>query len=236
MKFLCSHCDRLVELERFALDASTLVVTCGVCGEQSRSTSVTPSTGSPAVPATSTAATASPTPASVALRTPVVEAIARAAASAKENPFAVPEGHCPKCLTRRMPDVLACPSCGMSFSQAVPETFDPSEWLKGEWLSLLSSWGDDARHERLRAEAMSKDELAPLGRLYRLRLASFPGDPYAVRGRDEVLRLAVLPQVTVRQLQTEPNQPTWKYVALSVIIMGCLLALFFLVRQMLALT
>jgi hypothetical protein len=233
VKFLCSHCDRLVALERFSLDGSTLVVTCGVCGEQNRSTSVTPPIGAPAVTA---AGAVPPAGAPVALRTPVVEAIARAAASAKDNPFAVPDGHCPKCLTRRMPDVLACPSCGMSFGQAVPEAFDPSDWLKGEWLALLSSWGEDGRHERLRAEAMNKGELAPLGRLYRLRLASFPEDPYAVRGRDEVLRLAVLPQVTVRQLHSEPNQPTWKYLALSVIIVGCLLALFFLVRQMLALT
>jgi hypothetical protein len=83
---------------------------------------------------------------------------------------------------------------------------------------------------------MNQGELAQLGRLYRLRLADLPTDPYATRGRDEVLRLAVLPSVTSRQMKQDPQTPVWKYVALTAIILGCLVALFILVRQMLSLS
>jgi hypothetical protein len=253
VKFLCTHCDRLVEMERFALDGSSLVVTCSACGGENRATSVAPSTAAatsapapaaasapPPAPAfaATPAVTAIPAPAQasvVSLRTPTVEAIARAATSAKEKPFDVPPGHCPKCISKRAPAALACPSCGLTFSTAAPETFAPSEWLQGQWVALLQSWGEDKQHEALRAEAMSRGELAPLGRLYRLRLADFPEDPYSARGRDEVLRLAVLPQTTVRQLTVDSKRsPVWQYAALSAVILACLVALFFLVRQMLA--
>lgn len=234
LKFLCARCTRLTDVERFRVEGAVLVVTCSACGAENRSDGAAVSAPAP-VPAAVTAP-AAPIASVVALRTPTVEAIARAAASAKAQPFDVPEGHCPKCISKRTPHALACPSCGLTFGQTEPNAFAPSDWLQGEWRALLEAWGDDARHEALRAAAMSKGELAPLGRLYRLRIAGYPEDPYAVRGRDEVLRLAVLPQVTVRQLKVEPQQPMWKYVALSVVIIGCLVALFFLVRQMLALS
>jgi hypothetical protein len=233
LKFLCAQCSRTVDLERFRLDGAVLVVTCPACGAENRAE---PTAAPAAAVAPVRAAAPAPLAAVVALRTPTVEAIARAAASAKERPFDVPEGHCPKCISKRSPGALACPSCGLTFSQAQSNDFSPSPWLQLEWLRLLGAWGDDAKHEALRAQAMNKSELAPLGRLYRLRLAGYPEDPYAVRGRDEVLRLAVLPQVTVRQLKVEPQPPMWKYVALSVVIIGCLVALFFLVRQMLSLS
>jgi hypothetical protein len=245
VKFLCTHCDRLVEMERFALDGSSLVVTCSACGGENRATSVAPPSAAVApVPSASAPAPASaPSPSGaavaqasvVSLRTPTVEAIARAAASAGEKPFDVPPGHCPKCISKRAPEALACPSCGLTFSTSAPEAFAPSEWLQGQWLELLQSWGEDKRHEAVRAEAMNRGELAPLGRLYRLRLADLPEDPYATRGRDEVLRLAVLPQTTVRQLTVDTRRsPVWQYAALSGVIVACLVALFFLVRQMLA--
>jgi hypothetical protein len=218
VKFQCTSCERLVELERFRLDGAALVVTCPACGADTRSAEKKTVSNV------------------VALRTPTVEAISRAAnAVGESDPFAVPEGFCPKCISRRADGASACSSCGMVFGQTV-DTFAPSDWLKGRWVELLSTWGEDAKHEALRTEAMGKAELAELGRLYRLRLADAPQDPYAVRGRDEVLRLAVLPSISLRQAQGEPKTQTWKYVALSAIIAACLMALFFLVRNMLALS
>jgi hypothetical protein len=239
----------VLEVERFKVEGSTLVVVCTSCGAENVSRaaahtalSAQASYGLPmrepaaAPPVAAAAASASSAANVVALRTPTVEAIARAAASTTQKPFDVPPGHCPKCISRRAPDALACPSCGLTFSTAEENAFAPSAWLESEWLKLLNSWGDDAQHEALRIAAMNQSELAQLGRLYRLRLADLPTDPYATRGRDEVLRLAVLPSVTSRQMKQEPQTPVWKYVALTVIILGCLVALFVLVRQMLSLS
>jgi hypothetical protein len=268
VKFLCSGCNRLLDVERFRLEGSSLVVTCQSCRTENHAGQTSTPTPAPTLPSNVTP-----------LRTPTIEAISRAASAANEKTFEVPPGHCPKCVAKRAEGALACPSCGLVFAQVTPRRaagvlvcsscgvtfdqtqakqvrgslacpscervieqspaneFDPSPWLKGRWLQLLGTWGDDATHEAVRIEAMNEGELAQLGRLYRLRLADQPEDPYALRGRDEVLRLAVLPQISARQLKGgEQDVPTWKYVALSAVILGCLLALFFLVRQMLMLS
>jgi len=225
LKFLCASCQRLGEVERFRLDGPALVVTCTQCGAESRASHSGPSVApAPAPPPPSNVTT---------LRTPTVEAIARAARAADE-PIAVPEGRCPKCISKRLTDAPACPSCGMVFSQADVTSFTPSAELETAWRALLAQWGDDGRHEAFRAAAMNKGELAGAGRLYRLRLADQPDDPWAARGRDEVLRLAVLPQLTVRQVKVEGQVPVWKYVVLSAVIVVCLITIFVLVRQMLA--
>jgi hypothetical protein len=252
VKFLCTHCDRLVEMERFALDGSSLVVTCPACGGESRAASAAspaapePPDAAPADAAPLPAPSAAPSPppkraaapaqaSVVSLRTPTVEAIARAATSAKQKPFEVPSGYCPKCLSKRGADALACPNCGLTFAGAAAESFAPSEWLQGQWLRLLAGWGDEKLHESVRAQTMNHGELAPLGRLYRLRLADFPTDPYAIRGRDEVLRLAVLPHTAARQLAVDAKKPPlWNYIALSAVIVASLAVLFYLVRQILA--
>lgn len=230
MKFLCVGCNRLLDVERFRIDSGVLVVTCTGCGAENRAGQAR---AAPAV-AAPLAATPAPLAPVTPLRTPTAEAIARAAVVSNDQAFEVPAGHCPKCISRRVRDALACPSCGLVFAQSPGGGFQPSEWLKGEWLALLQAWGDEGRHEALRNEAMTKEELAELGRLYRLRLAEAKDDPYAKRGLDEVLRLAVLPQLAMKQLKGgEAEVPRWKYVALSAIIVGCLVALFILVRQML---
>jgi hypothetical protein len=246
----------MLDVGRFRLEGGTLIVTCGACGLDSRAqpnpagpsetpTSSAPRESTPAAPADSTMpATASPTeaprdalgevPARATLRTPTGEAIARATATVDARAFEVPLGHCPKCISKRSGDAFACPSCGLVFAQADALSFNPSDWLKQQWLELLQGWGDDARHEALRVEAMNKGELAEMGRLYRLRLADLPEDPYALRGRDEVLRLAVLPQLTVRQVSTVPPPPAmWKYLASGAVIIGCIAALIIMIRQIL---
>ena len=227
MKFLCVGCNRLLDVERFRIESGVLVVTCTGCGAENRA-------GQARAAAPVAVAAAAPVATVTPLRTPTAEAIANAAVVTDDKAFEVPAGHCPKCISRRVRDALACPSCGLVFAQSPGGGFQPSDWLKGAWLALLQAWGDEGRHEALRNEAMTKAELAELGRLYRLRLAEAKDDPYAKRGLDEVLRLAVLPQVALKQLKGSDGEvPRWKYVALSAIIVGCLVALFILVRQML---
>lgn len=228
MKFLCVGCNRLLDVERFRIDAGVLVVTCTGCGVENRAGQAR------AAPVAAAPLMLAPVATVTPLRTPTAEAIASAAVVSDDKAFEVPAGHCPKCISRRVRDALACPSCGLVFAQSPGGGFQPSDWLKGEWLALLQAWGDEGRHEALRNEAMTKAELAELGRLYRLRMAESKEDPYAKRGLEEVLRLAVLPQVALKQLKGgEAEVPKWKYIALSAIIVGCLVALFILVRQML---
>lgn len=231
MKFLCTGCNRLLDVEKFRIDGATLIVTC-VCGTENRATA-TASTPAPA-PAP---APARPVATVTALRTPTVEAISRAGkASLETNAFAVPDGYCIKCISKKTPLASACSTCGLSYA-ASATAFQPSPWLQGEWLTLLGTWGDDRAHEALRVAAMNQGELAEVGRLYRLRLADTPDDPYASRGRDEVLRLAVLPSLTARQLKPKSGDekvPTWKYVALGLVILGSLMVLMVMVRQMLS--
>jgi hypothetical protein len=79
-------------------------------------------------------------------------------------------------------------------------------------VDLLRDWGNDARHERLRHEASARGALPELARLYRLRLASSPEDPWAVAGREEVLRLAqaaVTANRTERRGVTEGGARRW---------------------------
>lgn len=201
------------------------MVTCLSCGAEHRTAPPHQSVASeaplqrisaPAAPAAPLAAVAPPPP------------------TVDERVFDVPPGHCPKCISRRSPKDEACPTCGMVFANAL-DTFSPGEWLRAEWLKLLAQWADEPAHQALQLEALRGGQLAELGRLYRLRLAAQPGDLPAQRGRDEVLRLAVLPQVSTLKPKSD-GEPTWKVVMLTAVILMCLLALFLLVRQMLTLS
>jgi hypothetical protein len=122
------------------------------------------------------------------LRTSATDAVERAAQSAAQ-PFAVPDGLCPKCLARRGAE-LSCAHCGLDFGRVTTGTFAVAPWLDERWRALLLDWSNDAFHSTTRADAASRGALPELGRLYRLRLAWFPDDPWAETGREEVLRLA----------------------------------------------
>ncbi|MBL8957610.1 MAG: hypothetical protein JNK82_42945 [Myxococcaceae bacterium] len=221
MKFLCSSCNRLLDVERFRVEGAVLIISCPGCGAENRAIGNTPA----APPAANVTPLRPPAP-------PVAPVLV--APPDGDRAFDVPPGHCPKCISRRSAQALACPNCGLVFEQADGDAFAPSEWLKNEWLLLLQTWGDEARHEQLRSEAMSRNELAEAGRLYRLRLALQPQDPIAARGRDEVLRLAVLPSLNLQRTKPGDGEtPRWKYVALSVVIVACLIAIYVVVGQML---
>ncbi len=228
MKFVCDSCERLVPLEQFRTEGDVLIARCSKCGAETRSSASseaaaapaerggapTPSPSAPGLaPARSNLALASAGPSNVvALRTPAIEAVEAAARSAA-NPFEVPEGLCPKCLSARPPEAKECPSCGLHFELGSPELELPG-WLREGWVALLGHWDDEAKHEALRNEAVQKGELAPVGRLYRLRLAWQPLDPIATKGRDEVLRLALLPSTLPARKPAGDEAGTWKWVVL----------------------
>ena len=241
MKYLCPQCERLVDLREFKLDGASLVVTCPACHSASR---VAPPSSPaialvPLVPVTSTGErpalqlTSFPGVSNVvALRPPGADAVQSAAEAARTDPFAVPEGRCPKCVSPEPPGANSCPYCGLTFAQFDPSVVEPPAWLKTNWVDLLAHWDDEERHVEVRQGALRAQELASLGRLYRLRLAAVAEDSIAQHGRDEVLRLAL-----IRSPTPHPKSglnPTVKYVLVGIVLLACLAFLFLMARRMLA--
>ncbi len=243
MKFLCAHCERLLDLTVFRVDGEALVVICPRCGQENRSgpapeAAVAPGVGAVPQPrfASSGAAPAVPLPKPVTLtsspqasnvvmlRTPHVEAVEKAAQALEGNPFAAPGGFCPKCLAVRPPSHESCAQCGLIFKQLAPATLEVSDWLGEAWRALLLDWGSEGAHDLLRLRCARENELVPLARLYRIRLAAMPDDPYAQRGRDEVLRLASAP-VSFLTSRAEPSRPSTRRWVVGVAVAFCLLAL-----------
>lgn len=261
LKFLCPQCERLVELRDFRLEGTTLVVPCSACGnlakvpggadERPRSWAAAEPASRPA-PSAPPVARPAPTASGerpalqltsfpgtsnvVALRSPGADAIGAAAEASKADPFAVPDGRCPKCVAPRPPTGDACPQCGLVYAQFDASNVAPDPWLAKAWIALLADWGNEAKHAELRARAQAEQDLASVGRLYRLRLAAVPEDPYAQRGRDEVLRMALVPNAPLepQSVATKPIDPKWKYVMVAVVLVASLLVLAFMARAMLA--
>lgn len=193
MKLLCPACERLTEASGYRLDAGALLLRCSRCEVESAS-------GIPPAEVRSEApAPAAQEPRVIPLMpdmvTPAVapaETVSPDAPPAGEvDPLAVPLDHCPKCIAPRGPEALACGQCGLVFSNFEPEEHRPSTSLLASWARLCERWSEAAGHDQFLRECMSRGELAPAGRLYRIRLAHVPGDALAQRGRDEVVRLAM---------------------------------------------
>ena len=192
MKLLCAGCDRLVDVAGFRVEGERWVLTCPRCGVEETLLPL----GDPTVVLQS----APQDRGAPSLRTERAEADAHVEREAPKSgppadgdPFGVPPGHCPKCAAPRRTAEGACPSCGLRPEQLKPEHLAPSAWLAEQWPTLIARWNDPAAHAALLKAAGPRGELAAVGRLFRLRLARFPGDGQAERGRDEVLRLAALP-------------------------------------------
>ncbi|MFT3712723.1 MAG: hypothetical protein QM817_34160 [Archangium sp.] len=200
MKVLCPQCERLLELEKFRSEGAALIITCTRCNAETRvdaGGSVTPPPEAPKpdpvrVPPRVTLASSPGASNVVVLRTASHDAIARAAA-ASEAPFAIPEGLCPKCVARKREDAEACPHCGVRYELFEEATALPPKALREEWVLLLQDWGNDGKHQQLRRKAQQLDALAQVGRLYRLRQANFPEDPFAAEALTDILRLAAVP-------------------------------------------
>ncbi len=233
MKFLCPKCERLVELRDFKLEGTTLVVTCSACGNDARAAPVAATTTGerPALQLTSFPGASNV----VALRSPGSDAVAAAAEASKRGPFEVPAGRCPKCIAPRQANAATCSQCGLTFSQFDATQVAPTPWLQDAWVSLMGDWGNEPRHAELRQRALTESELAGVGRLYRMRLVANPEDPFAQRGRDEVLRMALVPStVSQPSVLTEKIDSRWKYALITLGFLICLGLLGLMARSMLS--
>jgi hypothetical protein len=210
MNVVCPACERLVPLNVFRLDAGRLYVTCPRCGVESAAEGASP-----------------PSPS-----TPLAVSEDSAAAG---DVFAVPADRCPKCIALRPASATACPSCGLSFDGASAEAYAPSAELAAQWRELLGRWSEQQAHEKLVSAASLQGDLAPLGRLYRLRLAISPGDDVARQGRDAVLARASAPSAFPLPAQEAKRAEAWKVVALGVAIVVLLVVAFRLIRLFFAL-
>ena len=246
MKFLCPKCERLVELRDFKLEDSTLVIGCPACGSSSRVSEPSPSPIAlvPLVPVSPTITGERPAlqltsfPGAsnvVALRSHGADAVGAAAEAARAGPFEVPQGRCPKCIAPRQAKAATCTQCGLTFERFDATQVAPPPWLQGEWVGLLTDWGNETLHAQLRQRALEEQDLASVGRLYRVRLVANPDDPFAQRGRDEVLRMALVPSTVAKQsAATTQLSSRWKYVIGAVFFVVCLALLALMARAMLS--
>lgn len=194
MKILCLSCDRLAELGSYRVDAGVLVLSCSRCGAEMRAVETPPRpTQSSLEASTSSSSAALPSPRVVQLRAVGADPAALAAqAGQSADPFAAPEGTCPKCIAPRAGGDLSCNQCGLTFVNFVKRDVTPPQPLDSMWQELLANWHDVSAHDRLLVVAVTQAALPSIARLYQIRLAASPDDPLARRGRDEVLRLATV--------------------------------------------
>jgi hypothetical protein len=211
MNVVCPACDRLVPLSAFRVDAGRLYLTCSRCGVESAAEGTAPPLPLPAPMATSEESTQVPSDA-----------------------FAVPADRCPKCIAVRPAQASACPSCGLSFEGASVEEYAPSVELAAQWAELLAHWSDPEAHEKLVSAAALQGDLAPLGRLYQLRLAVVPEDAVARQGRDAVLARASVPAAFATPDRDSSSSQTWKVVLLSALIVGLVVVAISLIRLLVA--
>lgn len=238
MRYLCDACERLAPPAAFRVELNVLVLSCARCGQETRARpeealvaavaeAQAESSQGASAPRTGTA----PALKVVALR-PSEERVREAAALARsEDPFAVPPGFCPKCISVRKEGAESCAACGLVYANFDPREQRLSEELKSAWLSVLERWDDRDAHDRLVALALGRGELAAAGRLYRIRLAQAPDDLYAQRGRDEVVRVAAASPVTFKA-ESAPVTSNKAQVVVAVLLFITLVVLgFYMVRQ-----
>ncbi|MGQ0504258.1 MAG: hypothetical protein ACT4TC_02985 [Myxococcaceae bacterium] len=261
MKYLCDNCERLVELVDYELHSGALNARCDKCGATSRAASrnVAAASGG-AIPCTPSAPSGAP--ANEASRDPsaIGGGVARSGTfrvmtsadsgrsiATGELPANVmplrsgdvqsellgpPEGFCPKCIAPRAGDSTACPQCGLVYANFQPEEVSPSPELSTGWSTLSQQWDDTTRHDAFVALAMKLGELATAGRLYRIRVARTPTDLLAQRGRDEVVRLALLPSLRAPDAIAPDTVKKAKLIAILIFFGVSFLCLLLLFRQL----
>lgn len=137
------------------------------------------------------------------------------------NPFSPPGTCCPKCAVQKK-SLLNCVSCGADFAKLEVNSLQPPRWLRDRWVSVWASWDDLAGHEALLAEAVSRDALPALARLYRVRLAWSPKEPVATACLAEVTRRATLPLLQHFRADLAPRRRRM-FLAAVVVLSGMLL-------------
>ena len=233
MKFLCSACERLAAFSGFRTEGEFLVLRCSRCGVESRSRAST--VDGPGGLTAAAPGPVSPDPRRLGRKPAVVSISSALAEAARADPFEVPEGHCPKCIALRPAPASSCAQCGLVFANFKREEVEPSASIADQFQQLLSQWEDVGGHDRVLQTALIRGELASVGRLYRIRLAHVPQDPYAARGRDEVLRLATASSTGLAKAASAEAGGVawrWKYALLITILAACAVTFFALYRQL----
>lgn len=108
------------------------------------------------------------------------------------NPFSPPGTCCAKCAAPRR-SWNSCAQCGADFAKLDVASLQPPAWLKERWVALWRTWNDPSAHAALLDEAVQRDALPTLARLYRVRLAWASRDPQAESALAEVVKRAALP-------------------------------------------
>jgi hypothetical protein len=216
-----------------------LVITCARCGQESRArpdealvAAVAQTQADASLPPLVPRSIPAPALKVVTLR-PSEDRVREAAALARsEDPFAVPSGFCPKCISVRKEGVESCAACGLVYANFDPGEQRVSEPLSAAWLSVLERWDDRDAHDRLLSLAVGQGELAAVGRLYRIRLAQAPDDVYAQRGRDEVVRLATASPVGFTRAPAPGTASTVQWVVGMILFLVLVAMSFFIFRQL----
>lgn len=93
------------------------------------------------------------------------------------------------------------------------------------WAEVEARWQEEGAHRAFLASHADLDGLAEAGRRYRQVLEARPGDPVALRWRDEVLKKATV--LAMAQLpRTRPPQVTgWNRIFLNALLATAFLAL-----------
>ncbi len=244
-RFQCCSCERLAPAASFRMEGSELVLVCARCGAESTLERAASAPAAAPVPLPMPAVPAlAPVPAPLPFAEPPplaasnvvpLRSVADPVALAKEaadaaDPFDIPPDRCPKCIGAKAKDALSCPHCGLVYVNFRREDAAPSAELAELLRAALANWGEPARHERILALAQARGELPAAGRFYRLRLAAAPADPVALRGRDEVLRIAsAVPALSRTAAPDEKRTSRWKSLLVAMMLLfsvGLALAMF----------
>lgn len=225
----------------YRVDAGVLVVACAHCGAEmrgseppSKSTQAAVDSSAPIPPFMASASALAPKV--VPLRAVGVDpAILAAQAASSADPFAAPDGRCPKCIAQRRDGELSCNQCGLTFVNFVKRDITPPPPLDQLWKELLAKWDDTGAHDRLLVAAVTQAALPAIARLYQIRLAVSPDDPHARRGRDEVLRLATASATATAFSQVGVPVDRARTVKIGVLMVGFVLLIMLstvLIRQL----
>ncbi|MGV3621730.1 MAG: hypothetical protein ACO1OB_12975 [Archangium sp.] len=182
----CPRCDYTGEAAGLSLAGSTVVAQCGSCRHHFDVAARRPSR--PALRLV--------TP----LTLPSVNAMTPGA-----NPFSPPGTCCPKCAAQKR-SLLNCVACGADFGKLEVMSLQPPRWLREMWGMVWMNWNDITAHESMLTEAIKRDALPALARLYRVRLAWSPLEPMATACLKEVSRRAALPLLQQLPVDTAPRR------------------------------
>lgn len=231
LRWECPSCERLVAPASVRVEEGEVVLTCARCAAEGRLTLSVPRALKVAVDAQPLDAVAPPPgPRRLTLAPALDEAGSSDSPFGGADPFEVPEGHCPKCVERKLGEELACRQCGLVFDGGfvVPGAH---ESLRPLWRETVARWGEAAAHRAFIERARSLEQLTSAGFLYRLALARRPGDTHALRSREELIRLALTPALK-RSEATDPKKKA-RAVTLAVMLVVTMVLLLAIVSVLL---